>query len=897
MATDLDQVPEPPKIEEIAEGVAAEFFSVQNISRFWSGGADIITKFVATFVGVVLGFAARAAAYFANIILEGETIADPAFQRLGQTAIKDITGVDVGPIGGPGGRGGREGGARNIGAAMLTALSGKSLEGGAGAAGLQPSLRGAEELATFIVQMRLEGYLTGLIGEFCTLGQVESLGDLDDALSESLGLGRLSRIGLGPIVRTSVGVPAEWQVNKTFRPTLLAIATAVQQFHRGRWTREQLEEELARQGFSADRIEALVNAGKKYFSVGDVRTFTDRDHWPLDKAIQHLRDQGYDQDAAVDALRLEGLRRIEQLEASEAAPIIAAYADRRISRAEFGALMAVAVRNNEERALLEELADVRLATNIKHLSPADARACAKAEIVSVIDYRRALERDGYTDDAVDALELLLRVEMAKDRDVAELRAEQAAARAAEKAARAAAAAERRSEIEADRARRRRGPIADLERAVVRGLIPPARLAEVLAAEYDADTVGILLALVDDDRQRYLAQQAAAEEARKRAARRDLDVGALERAVLAGILVVDEFRARLESLKFEPADVALLTAVVAAKKADQDAAVARRRAAEELARRRRIDLGRFERLVRRGVRTMTQYDALLADLGFEDADRAAMRELLSIQIADDRRADEERAAAEAELAPRGLSLEQLRRAVILNVATIDDYQRFLVEQKFTTDAQTVLLAELRLAVQEAEDARRRREQPPASVGARGLPLSTLQRAARLGIISPDTYTARLAALGYTEDDLAIELELLVNEIAEIQAARAAREAVPPPSAARGLSLAQVERAVRAGAETIDGYRAAAIGAGLPADAVELLAAVLIQEVGSLTDARAVRADVLRELAGANVALEELEQRVTKGGQSFDLFIGELTRRGIGADEAELVASLLVDQVEA
>jgi len=421
--------------------------------------------------------------------------------------------------------------------------------------------------------------------------------------------------------------------------------------------------------------------------------------------------------------------------------------------------------------------------------------------------------------------------------------------------------------------------------------------EVLAVDYDPDTVAILLSLVEDDRQRYLAQQAAAEEARKRNPTRDLDVGTLERAVMAGLLTPEEFQQRLDMLHFAPADAALLAAVVRAKKDDQDVAIARRREAEQRASKQRIDLSRFERLVRRGARSMAEYDALLQQLGFEDADRAAMRTLLEIQIADDRQADAEREAARKRLEPRGLSLEQIRRAVILGTRTEDDFQRFLVEQNFTADAQAVLLADLRLAVTEADDARRRRAQEAPAPGARGLSLSTLQRAARLGIISPATYQARLEALGYSGDDLAIELELLLTEIAETQAARQQRDTAEAETGERGLTLAQVDRGVRAGALTLDDYRAAAIGAGLSRDSVDVLAAVLAQEVGTLTEAREVRTRVLRELADQNVSLEELEKGVTKSGRPVAAFVDELEQRGVGADEAELVASLLLDQMEA
>lgn len=829
MANGDELLEQQPDFSAIARTIVAELVDTGAIEKIWKGQEPVLVKAVEILLGTGLALLGTIGAELAKALLAAEEIAGPAYNRLANTALKDITGIDANIPTGAGDRSGRSAAARNIGAAILQALSGISSGGGGTGGAMQPSTRAAEEYMTFVVQMSLEGWLQNLQGEMFTAGLVNSLGDLDDTLSSALGLGRTSQAVMRPFIAASVSTPAEWQINKTYRPTLLSASESVRQFLRGKWTRDKLDEELARQGYSSERIEALVNGQRKFFSASDVRAFVGRNHWPRDRGLQHLRDQGHDEASAQDALRLEGLRRIDQLESSEATAILAAYVDRRISTGEFQSMLRAAVSDAEERALLEELADVRRAVNIKHLSPAEAKAAAKVGILAVRDYERALEQDGYTPQAVDVLGLMLRNELADKRELEELRREQAEERAREKQERETAAAERRQAIEAERALRRRGPISDLERAVVRGLISVDRLREVLAAEYDADTVAIMVGLVETDRQSYLAQLARAEEARQRAGRRDLDVAALERAVMEGLLTPEEFDARLRLLKFDAGDAALLAGVVRERKADQDAAIARRREAEELARRRRIDLGRFERLVRRGARSVADYDALLAGLGFEDADRAAMRELLELTIADDRAAEAERAAAEAELRPRGLSLEQIRRAVILGTATDDQFQRFLVEQNFTADAQALLLADVRSAVTEAADARRRREEAAARSGAREVPLSTLQRAARLGIMSPDAYVSRLVERGYTDDDIAIELELLVSEITEVQAARRAREEAEAAALERGLTLSETRRAVAAGVLTIEDYRAAVIAGGQSSAAADVLVALLVEEL--------------------------------------------------------------------
>jgi hypothetical protein len=126
----------------------------------------------------------------------------------------------------------------------------------------------------------------------------------------------------------------------------------------------------------------------------------------------------------------------------------------------------------------------------------------KSRVLNVIDYRRAAEREGYptrTSWRWSSSSDSSSIEDKRSRTTAR---ELEASRAAEKKARDAATAAKRAEVEAARALARRGSEADLERAVVRGLIPMARLEEVYAAHYDPDTVAILVAGIEQDRVDY-----------------------------------------------------------------------------------------------------------------------------------------------------------------------------------------------------------------------------------------------------------------------------------------------------------------------------------------------------------------------------------------------------------
>jgi hypothetical protein len=770
----------------------------------------------------------------------------------------------------------------------------RAIEGNGGNE-LAPGPEGAERIATAAVQASLESTFNAIVPELASdiFGEfgprITELTKLPEHIISALGVGRLVRRAIGPLVTVCGTTPMEWHVHRKYRPTLLSPGAAVQQILRGQGKADEWKDDLRRQGYSETRIDALLNQGRKFFSPSDVRTFYSRGEWTGEQAEQHLRDQGYDADTAHDALRLEGLKRFEQLEGQEAAVLIGAYASRDIDRPTFLSMLDTAVSPASERALYAELADVRRAVNVRRLSLTQVETMVKSNVLNFRDYRAAAEREGYPPDDVTALELQLRWEIDKQTTIDEHRAALDADRAAAKVARDAAAAARKAQIDAERALARRGSEADLEKAAIHGKIPLARVVEVYRAHYDDDTVAILVDELEGARQAYVDEQAARDAAKQRGARRNLDTGALDQAFMRGHLTAPELHGRLVALGFDAGDADLLVATAIDQKADADALAKKRRDADATAKKREIDLGRFERLVRKGLRTMAQYVTLLQSL---DVDEAAIPDFvaaLQVLIDEDAAARTEREKAAAAPAPKGPTLEQFRRAVVLGVETLDQFSAYLIDNRYTTDAQEVLIAELRADLDDAELARRRRAAPTPGSATPGTTLATIRRAAQLGIIAPDAYIDRLRALGYSEDDLDLELELLLTEIADTQEARRRRDTDPPAGAPTGLSLAELERAVKAGVSTIEDYRARAVALGKSPDEIEVLAAIVEREVQTLSAARAAHDNLGLRLAAAGDDLKALDAGVKDGSLTIVDYLAELAARGVAADEAQLVAA--------
>jgi len=828
-----------------------------------------------------------------------EDLVAPAFADMAAAAVNDIFNVDVPASAFAAPRGGRAraAGGEALGKGLLNLIAGK---GGA----LEPDDGPANRYVTAMAGTAIEDWFKGWFFEVLSslvpqldIGKIESYGALGDKVANVLGLSRISRSIIRPLADAAIVTPFQWKVNKLFTPQLLSPSQVARMVTRDPTKRPFGLEELARQGWSAARVTELLAANVRYAAASDVAFLVREQYLDASEAQQRLQADGYDPHEAELTLLADELQRVDGFRKQAAAAAVASYASRDIDSVVLENVLLMAYSDPKERQWARLVADHRKASNVRHLSLNQVEQMVRSGVLAMIDYRRAAAREGYPDDEITALELQLRWELDKAKAIQQHRQELEKERAAEKQQREREAAARKAQVEAARALQRRGSFADLKRAAVRGLIDIGRLEEILTPQYDVDTVAILVADVEFDRAAWLAQLEAREAAKLRASERSIDVGALEAAVLTGVVSVDEFRSELRARGFDARDTAILADTVAVRLEDRQRAEQARREAAEAARRRSIDLSRLEQLVRRGARSLTDYDRTLEDLGFDDASRAGMRELLELKTADDRKAADLRAAEAAAQPARGLSLEQVRRAVKLGVKTIEEFQAWLLEQRYTTDAQLVLVAELRDELAEAAAARARREAADRAQDTRALPIATVGRAAQLGLITPAAYEARLRGLGYSGDDVAIEVGLLVTEIADRRAREAARAAAAAASRARGVSLEQLARAVLRGLAPIDDYRAAVVAAGYTEGAADLIVALLEDERTTRAAAEERRAQIEAETGTRELSLAQLEAAVKGRVLTLPDFAGAIATLGYDQADAELLVALLASKLDA
>ena len=885
-----------PTLQQLGDYIVEKLFDVHNLARLETAianavgkgqtnakaAADAASVFMAEFLGTVLGGVEK---YI-------EPVMGPSLSKLaGHLVGVDLSTSELRRSAASGGEGAIGDAVSKIAFQMLSAPEGE----------LQPGSEAARRFLGTMAQLVFNGWFEATAFEMLVtlvpdMDSFESVAELPHELINALGLSRLSRVALRPLAQHLVATPLDWELSKRHRPKLLSEADIMRAFLRGDYTNTEAAEELGRLGYSDTRQNILLKNALKNISLDDALVL--ERHGVIDRALvlEKLKQQGYDDSEAQFALVAAEAKRQTTIDDNAIGALTRAYVKRDIDQSAFRTLFPPNVYTPLELDTYETQARLERDLNVRHLSEGDVIRAVRLEVVPMAYYRGWMTREGIPEDEQLIKELLLRAEIEKEFKVEHARASVLAERAAEKAARDQAAKEHQARIEAERALARRGPVSELVRAVVRGLIPAARLQEVLAAQYDPDTVSIFLDDAAEQRAAFVEQEQKAEALKNRALVRHVDVAALEQAVLNDILTLDQFRQALINQSFAPADADLLTATLRVRKADNDAAKQKRADAEARAKRKAIDLTKYEQLVRRGVHTLDEYAALIRSLGFDDAAIADMVELLRLQMADDEKARQARAAAAAVKDSKGLTLADARRAVVLEVQTIDWFQGWLVANKFTTDAQAILTDELRVEVDQARAARERRHAADLVAGASRIPLTTVARAARLGLITPALYQQQLRLAGYSDDDIAIELALLTQEITDIQAARAKQAAAVKPAAPGVLTLTQMAAAVRAGVRPLSAYEALAVADGLDEDSVATLVRVLGDEIAGTTAARLRRAQLGSQLQAKDINLSLLEAQVRAGGATLSDYHDTLVQAGLDPVDVALLTSLLSDETD-
>lgn len=263
-----------------------------------------------------------------------------------------------------------------------------------------------------------------------TVRFAEGFRDYGEVMARNLGLSRLARRGLSPLVEILIADPLTWALQKQYRNKLLSPGSATRAWLAGHITGQELREELAIQGWSEEKISALIQENVRDLSFQQISAL--RAFGLLDDAtaILHLRRAGYTEEDAKLVLEAE-----DRIEVRKAAHQIATRAlnellEGSITVTEFDGVLTRVGLTERERAGIVGIAGELTRLPRKTLTLAQMRQAYLDGIVNLLEWEDYLIRVGYREDDRKVLTIQLLLDAKEQAEAESRKAAREQARAA-----------------------------------------------------------------------------------------------------------------------------------------------------------------------------------------------------------------------------------------------------------------------------------------------------------------------------------------------------------------------------------------------------------------------------------------------------------------------------------
>jgi hypothetical protein len=744
---------------------------------------------------------------------------------------------------------------------------------------------GAANTLKVTATVGVEGWLSGFLVEALSLGQLETFAELKEIMERTLGLGHMANQAIRPLARMVARDPFQRFLNLQYRPALLDIHTAIREFMRGMIDQQTLDSILGQYGYSASQQTALVNLQKVHLSVGQLRNLIDHGNMTDTEAHAALAAQGYDQATAQAALQIPLNDHTDALQRRFVGVAMQAYSKGKIDLPTFLTYLNGKGLPAYEVTLLQTIATLEANLNEPLISLTQGTQLLDEGLWTVTQYSDLLRKHGYTLTDSNDLELLALAKMTDKQKAAAAKAAktgttpqtpaQIAAAAAAKAAAAAAAAEAK------------GVSVGAYEALVRDGIKTVSdyTTFLLDKGVSQGNAAALTSELQLKLQRAAAKGTVTPTNPPAPHLAHLSLSQLESAVKGGHLTMANFQTDLVGLGYTTSDAALLVVMLQDDIAAAAAKAAALGTAKNTAVVKRVNLAALEKAARLGIIQVSDFSTELAARGFPPTDVSLLVAELNAQITADKAAAAAKGTTTTTAATKTLTIDQLGRAVRAGLASIGEYAAALKAANYDAGSIAQLTGLLQLQMDNDAHTLAASGQAAAKTAARGISLSQLERAVKLGLVPIANYTSTLQAAGVDSTDAALLTTALQAQVKTTTATVAKVPTISQMLATRGLSLADLESKTIKGVLSLQQFQQQLLDAGVGNVDIQNLSMLVTEEIANLQSQAALKAAAGQTAKARGLNLSQFEKAVVEGVktlQEYHDFVVSLNYSNADAD---------------
>lgn len=367
---------------------------------------------------VVMGLGAWAGASFLEVLgvakkenADGinDLIAETANEMLGT----DLTGKDL-----TSGSGGGSSMDQNkiVGDALI-----KIFEQGLG--GLQPvspeqGAENARKFAGFSINFAISQGFLSILSEAASIGFLKEFHELPDGLQHALGLGRLQRAALAPLIRNCISQPYDLYLKALIRPDRLSEGQIVTANRAGKLSDQDARQALAEKGYRDQDIDLLIADLTQKLSASELFTLVRFGDLSMDQAIQKLTDQGWDKETAALQLKVLSRSREDSHVSSILTDLEADYVNGFVDQVTYNSILGKLPLSDDEQQMYRQRVGLQQEVPSKRVTFAQL---TKGVVERIVDFSAVddwLKNEGYgpADQDILTFEILGSLKDAADKD-------------------------------------------------------------------------------------------------------------------------------------------------------------------------------------------------------------------------------------------------------------------------------------------------------------------------------------------------------------------------------------------------------------------------------------------------------------------------------------------------
>jgi hypothetical protein len=302
-----------------------------------------------------------------------------------------------------------------------------------GATTLTPSPNAARAMSGLVINFGTATGLLAVLGGFFPEIHLDEVREIGEQVAKNLGLGRLNRQAMMPLVRTLIATPYQWFLNQKYHPTQFKLGDVVNPFTSTLMSSTQIFNALDLEGYSADKIDSLIKLHEKKLTIKDAETLKRWQLWTSDQAHQFALSLGWPEAQAETALSMPEVDRLDHRMEGLISALEKATLDGLLGSADLVGLLDNLPITKQEQALILLTITYRRKTGTKTLTVGEVQQAFENGFIGFTEMDQRFNALGFASQDVLILEQLTLLKMNKleeAKKVAQFKYDAAVAKAA-----------------------------------------------------------------------------------------------------------------------------------------------------------------------------------------------------------------------------------------------------------------------------------------------------------------------------------------------------------------------------------------------------------------------------------------------------------------------------------